>query len=161
ADAVAVVLPRRHLAHGDAVAILKEDAAGVVAVEVVVVLAVAVERQILDDHVGDVLAAEERKEAGGGRVAHLPEVLAEGAVELEAVAGAGNERPLGDRRAAVVRVLGPQTDAVADLESLRIDEGDFLIEPVGIGVELCGVRRLLEEDTFGAAAEEPDARLQM
>ena len=61
-DAVAVVVAGRHLAHGDAIAILQEDAAGVVAVEVVVVIAIAVQREVLDDDVGDVLAAKDRKE---------------------------------------------------------------------------------------------------
>src|SRR5262249_49082838 len=53
ADAVAVVLAGRDLPQGHAVAVLQEDAAGVVAVEVLVVLPVAVEGDVLNDDVGD------------------------------------------------------------------------------------------------------------
>src|SRR6185369_15434204 len=48
-DAVAVVVARLHTADGDTTAILEKNAAGVVAVEVVVVRLVPVEREILDD----------------------------------------------------------------------------------------------------------------
>ena len=93
ADAVAVVVAGDHPAEGQPAAILEEDAAGVVAVEVVVVGPVAVDGQVLDRDVGDVLGREEGEEACGGRLALLePEVLAEGLVELEAVARAGDER---------------------------------------------------------------------
>src|SRR5262249_34273908 len=54
-DAVAVVVPGRDAADREAVAVLEEDAAGVVAVEALVVRPVPVEREILDDDVGDPL----------------------------------------------------------------------------------------------------------
>src|SRR5262245_20096683 len=119
ADAVAVVVAGRHLAYRDAVAVLEEDASGVVAIQVSFVRLVTVQGEGLDGHVGDVLATEEREESSGGGIAHLPEVLAEGSVELEAVARPSYQRPLDHGRAAVVRVLAAQTDAVAEPEAPR------------------------------------------
>src|SRR5262245_38034069 len=58
ADAVAVGLAGRHAAGRYPTAILKPDTAGVVAGEVSAVLAVAVQRQVLDHNVGDFLAAQ-------------------------------------------------------------------------------------------------------
>ena len=71
-DTVAVVVPRDHLANRNLLAILHEDTAGVVAVEVFVVTSVAVEREIFDYHTGDVLARQQRKESRGGRLPPEP-----------------------------------------------------------------------------------------
>jgi hypothetical protein len=61
ADPVAVVVPGFHLADREAVAILEKDATRVVAVEIFVVLAVPVERKVLDDNVGRVFAGQKWK----------------------------------------------------------------------------------------------------
>ena len=161
-DAVAVVVAGDHAAEGQPAAILGEDAARVVAVEVVVVGAVAVERQVLDRDVRDVLGREQGEEARGGGLALLePEVLAEGLVELEAVARAGHERPLDDDGPAGVGILGPQADAVADLEPAGVGQGHLLVVPVGAGRELGRDRGLLDQDRFRPAAQEADARRQI
>ncbi len=60
-DAVAVVVASLDAAYRHAVAILQEDAAGVIAIEVIVFLAVAVERDVLDQAVADELAADQRE----------------------------------------------------------------------------------------------------
>src|SRR3979490_1419111 len=91
ADAVAVVVLGRDAANGDAAAILEEDAAAVVAVEVGVLGAIAVEGQSFDGEGGDVLGGGEGEDGGRRRVAHLPIVFAQGAIELEAIAGAGDQ----------------------------------------------------------------------
>ena len=150
ADAVAVVVPRRHAADGEAVAVLEEDAAGVVAVEALVVGLVAVEREVLDDDVGGPLGGQQREHRRAGRLAGEPEVLAEAGVEPEAVARAGDERALDDDRAAVVRVLGAEDDAVADLEPARVLQGDLAVVPVGVVGQADGPRRDLGEDRVGA-----------
>src|SRR5262249_20599561 len=82
AEAAAVVVPRGHAPQRHLPAVLQEHAAGVIAVEVLVVLAVAVQRDVLHADVGDLLAAQDREDGGGGRLALQPEVLAQGAVEL-------------------------------------------------------------------------------
>ena len=69
-------------------------------------------------------------------LAHQPEVLPQGLVELEAVAVLRDERPLENVGAAVVRVLRPQADAVADAERFAVDQRDLLIVPVGVVREL-------------------------
>ena len=75
ADAVAVVVASRHAANGVAVAVLQENAAAVVAVEVFVVLPIAVERNVLDEHVGRPLAGQQRKQRRAGRLARQPQVF--------------------------------------------------------------------------------------
>src|SRR5262249_54079503 len=97
----------------------------------------------------------------GSRVAARPEVLAQALIELEAVAGAGDERSLDDGGAAVVWVLRPQTDAVADLEALRVGERDLLVVPVRIGREFRRDGRLLHEYGLRSAADEPDVGAQI
>src|SRR5215203_524442 len=90
-DAVAAVVAGDHLADGDVGAVLHEDAPGVVAVQFLVVRLVPVEGEILDGHVGDELAAQEREKGRSGRRAPGPEVLAQPLVEPEAVPGPGDE----------------------------------------------------------------------
>ncbi len=158
ADAVAVVVEGGHPADRDVAAVLQEDAAGVVAVQVLVVGPVAVEREVLDHDAGHELAAEDGEQRGHGGVAHQPDVLAQGPVELEAVAGAGDERPLDDDRAVAVRVLGPQADAVAEAKTGRVGKGDLLIVPVRINAELRLDRRLLDKHGVRTAAGEADLR---
>src|SRR5262245_44198141 len=75
ADAVAVVVARDDAAENEAVAVLEEEAAAVVAVEVLVLLAVAVERQVFDPGVGDVLPGDEGEDGHRDGVAHAPEVF--------------------------------------------------------------------------------------
>jgi presenilin-like A22 family membrane protease len=55
AEAVAIVVPRDHVAELPAVAVLDEDRAGEVAVDVLVVVAIPVEDEVFDLHVIDVL----------------------------------------------------------------------------------------------------------
>ncbi len=71
-----------------------------------------------------------------GRHSRLPDVFLESPVELEAVAGAGDEPPLEDFGAAVVGVLHAEADAVADFEAVAGGEGEFLVVPVGVGGKL-------------------------
>ncbi len=160
ADAVAVVVAGRHAAQGDPPAVLQEHAAGVVAVEVGVVLLVAVQGDVLDGDVGDVLAAQDREQGRSGGVALEPEVLPQGPVELEALAGAGDQGALDDGTAAGVRVARPQADAVAHLEAVGVGEGDFLVVPVGVGRQPGGPRGLLDQHRVGPAAEDADVRPQ-
>ena len=60
-DAVAVVVFRVDPANRDAAAILEKNAAGVIAIQRVVVRPVAVEREILDLEIGNILAAQDRE----------------------------------------------------------------------------------------------------
>src|SRR4051794_38424930 len=96
-DAVAVVVAGRDLSYGEAAAVLQKDAARVVAIQVLVIGSIPVERDVLDDHFGNILAAEDREQGRGRGATHLPEVLAQGAIELEAIPRARHERPLGHR----------------------------------------------------------------
>src|ERR1043165_3567707 len=84
-DAVAVVVLGVHAADRDEVAVLEKNAASVVAVEVVVVLAIAVECEVLDLDVGNELAAEDGKKRRDGRVAKPPEIFAQWPVDVEAI----------------------------------------------------------------------------
>ena len=62
ADSVAVVIASRHSAKCVTIAVLQKDAAAIVAVEVFAVLAIAIERDILNDHIGRVFACQQRKQ---------------------------------------------------------------------------------------------------
>ena len=132
------LLFRDHLANRHVLAILKEDAAGVIAVEVFVVVPVAVECEVLDDHTGDVLARDQGKEGRGGRLSLEPQVLAQRPVELEPVSRPGHKRSLDHDLTAVLRVLRSQADAVAEPEPSGVGQGDFLVVPVGVGGQLGG-----------------------
>ena len=68
-DAVAVVVARGDAADGVCGCSPGRKAAGVVAVQIVVVLFVAVEREVLDSDIGGVLAAEDGERAAGGGLA--------------------------------------------------------------------------------------------
>ena len=160
-DAVAVVIPRRDLPDQHVAHVLQEDAATVVAVEVLVVLAVAVERELLDDEVLRLFARHEREERRAGRVARRPEVLPQGAIQFEAVARAGDQRSLENFGPAVVRILGDQRYAIADLEALGIDERDLLVVPVRIESQLRRDRRGLGEDRLITGTQQPHTRTQM
>src|SRR5262249_56237653 len=94
AGPVAVVVAGAQTTEHELVAVLEEEAAAVVAVEVLVLLAVAVQRQVFDGGVGDVLPGDEGEDGHGDGVAQAPEVVTQGAVEFEALLGAGDEAPL-------------------------------------------------------------------
>ena len=133
ADAVAVVVAGRHVADRVAVAVLQEDAAAVVAVEVLVVRPVAVERQVLDHDVGRVLAGRAAETAtsrsacpSSHRFSRRP------SSSLKRLPERATSVRLMTSRPAVVRVLRPQHDAVADAEAARVLERDLLIVPVGV-----------------------------
>src|SRR5262249_39796203 len=146
ADPVAVVVARDETTEHELVAVLEEEAAAVVAVEVLVLLAVAVQRQVFDGGVGDVLPGDEGEDGHGDGVAQAPEVVTQGAVEFEALLGAGDEGALDVGVVALAVAAGAQGDAVADLESVGVFERDLLIVPVAVGGELGGGGRLLEQD---------------
>ena len=59
AQPVAVIVARGEVAQGHANAVLQPDAAGIIAVQVGVIGLVAVQREIFNRDVGNVLAAEE------------------------------------------------------------------------------------------------------
>src|SRR5205814_2498181 len=114
-DAVAVVVFRVNAADNNAAAILEKNAAGVVAVEQVIVSLVAVEGEVLDDQIGNVLPTEDWKERGYRGVAELPKILPQRAIELEAIALPRDERAFGDGLCPGVRVLRLQAATVAHL----------------------------------------------
>src|SRR5262245_29881744 len=90
ANAVAIVVSGGHLANGYVAAILKEDAAGVLPIQIGVLPLVAVQGQIFDFDALHAVAAEDRKQCRCRRLAHLPEILAQSLVKLKAVAGASD-----------------------------------------------------------------------
>ncbi len=114
----------------DPVAVLHPDTAGVVAVQISVVGFVSVERNVLDRHAGDVLAAEQWEEAFHLRFAHQPYVLAQTGVELEPVPVAGHQRTLDYLGAAVRHVFHSEANPIPDLKPARIGERNLLVEPV-------------------------------
>src|SRR5262245_65679247 len=97
ANSVAVVVAGRHAANDDAIAILQKDATRMVAVQIVIVLLVAIEREIFADHVTNIFTTEDRIQRGARAVAHEPESLAQRPVYLDAGAGASDQRRC-DRR---------------------------------------------------------------
>src|SRR6266849_1135858 len=133
ADTVPVVVPGCYLADGDVRAALQEDATRIVAIEVVILGPVAVECEILDGDVANLVPTHNRKERGSSGFTRQPEVLSWRAVQLKTPAGASNERPLDDRRAAVMGISRPQANAISHLKSLGVHQRDLLIVPVRIG----------------------------
>ena len=115
----------------------------------------SVEGEVLDAHVRNLLTAEQGKQRGNGGVAAEPEVFPQRAIEPETVAVLGHQGPLADGGAAMVRVAGPQADAVSQAEPFGIDQRDFLVVPVRIGGQLGGDRWLFHEHGIRPAAQQP------
>ena len=61
ADAVTIIVVRSQPSHLNVVAILQPDTASVIAVEVCVILAIAIEGKVFNNNILDVLATEKRK----------------------------------------------------------------------------------------------------
>ena len=118
-------------------AVLQEDAAGVVAVEVVVVRPVAVEGEVLDRDVRDVLAAREREEGRGGGLALSSQRFSRRALSsLKRLPERATSVRLMTTGPPLSGFLRPQADAVADLEPAGVGQGDLLVVPVGAGRQL-------------------------
>ena len=126
-----------------------------------VLRAVAVQHQVLDGDVGDVLAGEHGKQRRDGGLADPPEVLSQSLVELEAVAAARHERAFHNVHGAPVGILRPQANAVADFEPLGVGQRDLLVEPVAILRPGWSWWRLFDEHRLRAAAQQADLGLQI
>ncbi len=161
ADAVATIIARRHASDVHLPAVLQEDAAGIVAVQLFVVRLVAIEGEVLDPEVLDILAAEEREERGRRRTARQPGILTQGPIQLEAVAVARHQRSLNDDVAAMAGIFGAQAYAIAHLKASRIGERDLLVIPIGVNRQCRFDRRLLDEHAIETAAEDAHVALQI
>src|SRR5262245_1350201 len=155
ANSVAVVVAGRHAANDDAIAILQKDATRMVAVQIVIVLLVAIEREIFDDHVTNIFTTEDRIQRGARAVAHEPEIFAQRPVELEAVSVASHQRPFEHLFPAIARVFCPQAHAVANAKAAWLDERDLLIEPIAVGRKFGGLRWLFHEHAIEPTTENP------
>src|SRR5262249_39420396 len=93
-DAVAVVIAGGHTSHVNAIAILEKNTAGIVAIEIRVLLFVAVECDVLNRDVGNFLAAENWKERRDLGLAHEPIVFAQSPIEFKTLAVASDQRSL-------------------------------------------------------------------
>ena len=160
-DAVAIVMARRDAADGDPIALQEKDAARVIAIEVLVPGAVAVEDEVFDGDVGDVFTGNNRKQRRDLGAAEPPEILPQTLVEFEPVTGARHERALHGLRLSTATVLRAQANSIADFEAGRIGERDFLVKPIAVLREGCGDGRLLDEDRFGTAAEQAHLRMEV
>ena len=155
-DSVAIIVARRYASDDVAIAILQEDAAAVIAVEVLIVLAIAVEREVLDHDVGRSFARQQRKQRGARRFARQPEIFPQPVAQLEAVAGSGDQRAFDHVRGAIVGVLRPQDDAVSNAKSACVFQSDFLIVPVRVVRQRDGLRSDLGDDALRPAAKQPN-----
>ena len=160
-EAVAVVIARGDLPDADVVAILQEDAAAIIAVQVIVGGAIAIEREVLDGDLFYAVARKDGKERRASGFAQLPEILAKWPIEPEAIAAVGDQRPFQDDCRASVGILGLQTDAVAERESGAVCQRNLLVEPVGIGRERRAGRRFLDKDGLVSLADQADIRAQI
>lgn len=156
-----MIVARVDAADVDPVAVLEKNTAGVISIELGVVLAVSVEDEIFDLEVVSGLTAEQWEEGGGGGGMQLPEVFAQRFVEFEAVAALGDEGAFEDGLAAGLWVFGAQADAVTELEVGWILESDLLIVPIAVEFEWGGGGRFLDEESFGAFADEVDVGLEI
>ena len=111
--------------------------------------------------IGNELPAEKRKERRYRCVAELPEVFAQCAVKLEAIALARNQRPFCHSLRAGVRILRLQAYAVAHLKTGRICERNFLIEPIAVRRQFGSYRGLFNQHRLRAASDESDLRLKI
>ena len=159
-DSVAVVIPGLDIANRVTITVLQKDTAGVISVEQGVVLRVAVEREIFDDHVLREFAGEQGKQGGNLRAARQPEILPQRLAEFEATSRPGDEGRFDDVTPPVVRISRFEADPVADLEPGRVCQSDFLVVPIRIFDELTGDRRALKQDRRRPAPDKPDARAE-
>src|SRR5262245_25769947 len=81
-NTVAVEVARSDSVQIDMVALAEKDAAHIVAVQELVIGAIAVKADILDRDVGYAKSIEERKQSGGTGPAFSPEVLDQHLIEL-------------------------------------------------------------------------------
>src|SRR6185437_6241249 len=133
ADTVAIKIAGGNPMHRNAGTILEKDAPGVVAVKVVVVLAVAIKGDIFNRDVGDKFAGDDGEERGDFGVANLPEVFAERAVKLKAIAGAGDEGAFDDVVAGPLVLVGAKANAITNFKPGGIGQRDLLIIPIAVG----------------------------
>ena len=102
-------------------------------------LAVAVEREVLDGDVGDVLAGEEREQRRARSRSPISQKFSRsGRSSLKRLPARATSVRLSTFAAAVVRVLRPQADAVADPKAAAVGERDLLVVPVAVGGQLRG-----------------------
>ena len=62
ADPISVVFPCGHIANRVAIAVLQEDAATIIAVQIRIVFSISIKREILDHHVPRVFTGQQRKQ---------------------------------------------------------------------------------------------------
>ena len=86
AHPVSVVVAGRHVADRVAAAVLQENTAPFVPIQMTVVRSVSVQREVLDHHVGGSLAGQQREQRLDGRLSGQPEVFSEPTVQFEPVA---------------------------------------------------------------------------
>ena len=84
-DPVTVVIARRHVATCDAIAVLHEDTTGVVPIQILVLLAIAIESNVFDHDVRNVISRENREQRCRGGLSHQPKVLSQRTVQLKSV----------------------------------------------------------------------------
>src|SRR5262249_30487455 len=161
-DAVAVEVAHGHAAHGDAIAFIQANGAVVerALVEHGVLGLVAVDGDVLNDHVRDIGALDQCKIGGDLRITAQVETLLQATIQLEALARGGDQRSLNNVGAFPVGVLGDQADAVTDLKSLRLGERYFLVPMVAVERDFAGHAWFFDQHRIGPASQESDFGLQ-
>ena len=97
AEAVAIVLSCCDTAKGEAMALLQEHGASVVAVDLLVLLAVAIEHELFDDDIADTLGGGEDGEQGRCRGLSIqPEILLRTSAQGDFVAVDGDHSATDD-----------------------------------------------------------------
>src|SRR5260221_10536873 len=128
-DSVAIKVANGQLTSSNPIAFVEAKGAIIklAFVDHFVVCLVPIQSDAFEDDIGDVGALKQREIGGNLRIAFEMETFLETAVEFEAIAPSGDQRSLNDVGAFAVGIFADETNAVANLKSFRIGQGDFLI----------------------------------
>jgi hypothetical protein len=158
-EAIAVIVARGDIAKDIAVAVLDENAAGVVAVDFPVFSAVAVEDQVFYLHVVDPFGGEDGEDRRGGSVVFEPGVFLQAAAQKERLAIDAGDRVFDDFEPVVA--LGAEHDASTRREATGILDADLGFVPVGVAGEWDAEGRCLFEYGMLTFAPYGDAGAQV
>ena len=127
---IPVVVARDNIAKDMAIAVLDENATGVIAVYLLIFIAIAIEDQIADLYIVDPFGCEDRKESRGGGSTFDPGIFLQATTQIERLIFDMSDRVFDDLESIIA--LGAKHDAAAWYETTRVLDPDLGFIPVRV-----------------------------